>query len=137
MTEKWTFHEAWNWLDNHPAFFFQDKLGAGWPAFKNALEIDVVKVDPITRIVEDDKSRNTHTEIWLECGPWLKEPDSETGEIERQLSHDIELDCGGDTFEEAILKLAHLVIKKYGDYDPSAPEYQIGSEQWGKKYGKW
>lgn len=31
-------------------------------------------------------------------------------------SHDIELDCGGDTFEEAIIKLANLVRERYPQY---------------------
>ena len=30
-------------------------------------------------------------------------------------THDIDLDCGGDTFEEAIIELAKLVKKYYGD----------------------
>lgn len=32
-------------------------------------------------------------------------------------SNDYDLECGGDTWEEAVLKLAELVLHKYGDYD--------------------
>ena len=30
--------------------------------------------------------------------------------------HDWKLDCGAPTFDEAIVKLANLVLKEYGDY---------------------
>ena len=88
------FYKAWWWLvENHL-----------W-AIKN-LDIEVFKVNPKTRRIEDDKSKNTHVEIWLETG--------EYSEIEgkKVVSHNFEYDCGGDTFEEAIIKLKHLVKKQ-------------------------
>lgn len=33
-------------------------------------------------------------------------------------THDWKLDCGGDTFEEAIIELANLVFKHHGTYEP-------------------
>ena len=90
------FFEAWEFLLEHKMFnrFFRD-----------ILYIMVVKVNPETNEVDDDNSKNTKTEVWLECGPWSAEYNT----------HDWDLDCGGDTFEEAIIKLAGLVKKWYND----------------------
>lgn len=73
----------------------------------------VSKVDPATETIEDAKSRNTATRVWLECGA-----------VEAQeglpatlcLTHDYDLDCGAPTFEEALLQLAELVLLHYGPY---------------------
>jgi hypothetical protein len=36
--------------------------------------------------------------------------------------HDTDLDCGGVTFDEALIKLAKKILKKHGDYkDKSRP----------------
>jgi hypothetical protein len=128
------FFTAWHFLCKHPHFRFQ---GPGWDDIENihkkgftlALDIDVVKVDPKTRRIEDDTSKNTQTNIWLECGSWgdprsddfkdqweFQKPDEELQKIYPHgiASHDWELDCGGATFEEAIIKLANLVLEKYG-----------------------
>jgi len=69
------------------------------------LYIMVVKVNPLTNEVDDDQTKNTKTQVWLEVGPWS----------EQYHTHDWDLDCGGDTFEEAIIKLADLVKQYYGD----------------------
>lgn len=88
------FYKAWWYLVNH-RLFNNDFIGC--------LDTEVVKVNPITNSVDDNNSKNTKVQIWLECGPWDKEC----------RVHDIDLDCGGDTFEEAIIKLAYLVRDKY------------------------
>ena len=68
--------------------------------------------------MQDDDSRlNTKTEIWLEYGECLY--DEETDLV--QIRHNIDLDCGGATFEEAIINLAnklynHPEYTKYRDY---------------------
>jgi hypothetical protein len=49
-------------------------------------------------------------EYWLEGGPMVK--DKLFGNV---WSHDIRLDCGADTFEEAVIKYANLVKKYYGE----------------------
>lgn len=91
------FYAAWIFLVEHRIFkddFEYDRL---W--------MHVTKVNPITDEIDDDETKNTKTEVWLECFP-----DNENG-----IFHDTDLDCGGDTFEEAIIKLASLVKEKYGD----------------------
>jgi hypothetical protein len=92
------FYTAWNFLNEHKMFN---------GLFCNCLWTEVVKVNPENNTIEDDKSKNTKTQVWLEHGPWEEEWGSCT--------HDIDLDCGGDTFEEAIINLATLVKKYYKD----------------------
>jgi hypothetical protein len=95
-------------------------------ALTENLSIHYAKVDPKTRSVEDDASRNTAVECWLEFGPLEygyassggKEPSADWDtETMRQHYHDVDLDTGGATFDEALVRLAKLVKKKYGDYE--------------------
>lgn len=90
------FYTAWKFLENHKMFN---------GLFMNELWIDVVKVNPKTNAIDDDASKNTKVRFWLEHGGYDKECGSTT--------HDYDLDCGGDTFEEAIINLAKLVKKHY------------------------
>lgn len=92
------FYTAWKYLEEHPIFCGR---------FLEGLDVLVVKVDPNTNAVEDDYTRNTKTQIWLETGPCFP------GAPLTEWSHDINLDCGGDTFEKAIIRLAGLVHKNY------------------------
>ena len=92
------FYNAWQFLSNHKMFN---------GLFHECLWTEVVKVNPITDEIDDDHSKNTKVQVWLEHGPYE--------EIWGSCTHDIDLDCGGDTFEEAIIKLATLVKKHYTD----------------------
>ena len=98
------FYDAWQFLAGHPVFVRIDDMiqePSSWYFMRN-LDIEVVKVTPSTNRISDKESENTKTVVWLECG---------TND-----DHDLDLDCGGDTFEEAIIELAELVRKKFGDY---------------------
>jgi len=75
--------------------------------FNNNIDISVMKVNPITGRVDDDMKLNTEIEIWLECG----EIDYTSDPVEHY--HDVRLDCGAPTYEEAIVKLANLIYKYY------------------------
>lgn len=138
------FYLAWHWLYDHPAFAhttlikgrprvpgdWADQLGVDTTQdrsmvtshFLQCLDIDVQQVDPVTRHRTDEP--DGVVEVWLECGPWLEPEQLE--EAERPYhkhgtaSHDYDLDCGGPTFEAAILVLAELVRSKYGDYEQTA-----------------
>ena len=100
------FYEAWRYLYKHPSF--NDNKDYKY-CFQDCLDIEVVKVNPITNSISNNGKFNTKTKIWLECGGY--EYDKNIGrEI---LYHDIRLDCGGNTFEKAIIKLANLVKKYY------------------------
>lgn len=93
------FYAAWIFLSEHK--IFNDR-------FNNDLWFEVVKVDPDTNAINyKNSSKNTKVQVWLEHGPFDKEWGACT--------HDIDLDCGGDSFEEAIIKLAELVKEKYTD----------------------
>jgi hypothetical protein len=94
------FYEAYNWLVEHPIFQGH---------FPCCMDIEVVKVNPETDEIDDNDDLNTKTAVWLENGP----VDLNESII---YSHDIDLDCGADTFEEAICIMAKLVLKRYGDY---------------------
>lgn len=90
------FYESWRFLAEHKIFndsFEYDRL---WT--------HVTKVNPETNKLDDDMAKNTKVQVWLECFV------GNHGEI-----HDTDLDCGGDTFEEAIVELAKLVKRHYSD----------------------
>ena len=95
------FYEAFHYLQEHPYY----KNSYGYSMFITSLDIAVVKVNPKIDAVDDDNSKNTKVQIWLESGSYDDESDACT--------HDYELDCGGDTFEEAIINLANIVYQKY------------------------
>lgn len=108
------FYECWQWLYQHPAFWIVDRNGRipFSDGFGNVLDVEVVKINPKTKKIEDNDEHNTETRIWLEVGTYFWE--DETGCY--TISHDADLDCGGRTFEKAIMNLANLVKEKYGDY---------------------
>lgn len=98
------FYKAWWWLtDSHE-----------WATLK--MHIDVVKVHPKLKRVVNDEKKNTLVNYWIEGGPWEKSTKKEiaSGFPEYMPTHDIRLDCGADTFEEAVTKYAKLVKKFYG-----------------------
>jgi len=113
------FYDSWWFLHDH-SIFVDKSLDDGKKTYKHALwssrfqdclEIDVQKVNPKKSEIDDNISLNTETEVWLECGPW---------EYDEQFkywssSRDQRLDCGGITFEGAIINLANLVLKYYGN----------------------
>ena len=86
----------------------EDKNSLGWAShFLNCLDIEYVKVNPVTKEIDVNNVLNTQDEIWLEFGIW--------DEKENIACHDLDLDCGGSTFDEAIVNLANLVKKYYDD----------------------
>lgn len=93
------FYTAWWFLAEHRIFNNEFDFERIW--------IHVTKVNPVTNELDDDKTKNTKVQVWLECFP-------DNPKIDGRY-HDIDLDCGGDTFEEAIIELAKLVMNKYGN----------------------
>jgi hypothetical protein len=77
------------------------------------LDIFYAKVDQ-TGLVDDDKKKNVFTECWLEFGP-VRQVVSAGGKLHLEHSHDPRLDTGGATFDQALVKLARLVKRHYGD----------------------
>lgn len=100
------FYNAWDYLEKHP-IFNTIKYGINVNKFISCIDIEVKKVNSKTNMSEDNERLNIKTRVWIEAGPYIK----------NHAAHDYDLDCGGDTFEEAIIELANLVKNKYGD-DP-------------------
>lgn len=97
------FYETWQYLSSHAVFVREEDLNqepSSWSFMRN-VDIQVVHVNPDTNEIDDRQSKNTKVAVWLECGT--------------KGDHDIDLDCGGDSFEEAIIQLSGLVKKKYDE----------------------
>ena len=116
------FFTAWWFLNQHPAFVEQVTPTYKDNNFQDALDVYVTKVNPKTKSIDDDESKNTLTQVWLECGKWMtaKEVTPPGTPIDPEFMgafcHDVKLDCGADTYELAICRLAQLVLTEYGDY---------------------
>ena len=116
------FYEAFNFLKEHkmckcnPYSEYDNKISEfECNYFDRCLDVEVVKVNPETNILETDWKKvhlNTKTQIWLEFGEAYLDVDEDTNV---QFIHDYNLDCSADTFEEAIIELANLVDKYYND----------------------
>ena len=114
------FYKAWRFLKNHPMF-----SPSRWDErFLENLYPIVVKVNPETDSVDDDEEKNTKVQIWLEAGPVYinKTIKGCSAKYSTQHVHDLDLDCGADTYEEAIIELARLVKERYGDYNEGNTE---------------
>lgn len=114
MSKFTDFYEAYSFLEGH--YYFESGI-YNEPDFQESLTIDVVKVNPETKAIDDDEAKNTLTNVWLECGPW-ESLDEECVKWEG-FTHDYRLDTGGDTFEEAIVNLANLVLEHHGENPPA------------------
>ena len=102
------FYDAYNFLSTHPMIYHDNDS-----YFNRCLDIEVVKVDPSNNELNlEYSSKNTKTMVWLEFGPVVEDTYNDFL-VQVIPSHDIDLDCGGDTFEEAIIELANLVYDKY------------------------
>lgn len=124
------FYNAWHFLDGHPAFWQFDGDRSQTPqerihhrrlmrdhGITRSVDIAVVKVDPITRHAEDDDALNTHTQVWVEMGKWewpTSKPIDEHSLRDAHF-HDTDLNCGGDSFEQAIIVAAICLHTVYGN----------------------
>lgn len=91
-------YKLFHWLDDNHSWALP------------GLSVYMAKVNPETRKSEDDENKNTLVEYWFEGGPYSKD-----NSIGGCWSHDIRLDCGGTTYEEALVKYANLIKKHYGE----------------------
>lgn len=105
-----TIYDAWVFLFEHPAFMDKEFPELNCSIFVKYLDIDIIKINPKTNIIDDDKNKNTKKRIRLEA--CTQEYCDDIKDF--CPSHDIDLDCGADTFEKAIIKMANKVLKKYG-----------------------
>lgn len=105
--------DKYYWIIDHP------KLSNKKYGTQPTIELTPHMVNPFNDTIEEDQSLNTKQQWWVEVNvansyfdPKAVFPDDKS--FER--SHDWELDCGGNTAEEAVDKLYELVVNKYGDY---------------------
>ena len=105
------FYEAFHFLKTHKMVENIGVDGLRNNYFNECLCIYVVKVNPETDEIEINDNLNSKTQVWLEFGPIHYDNIFE----EMMPEHDINLDCGADTYEEAIIKLANLVDLYYDD----------------------
>lgn len=116
-----------------------------WPAqdiedghWSQCIDISVVYVNPATEEIDDDGELNTALRVWLEAGPWFDQSEeacftpSEGWNDDNKWtgSHDINLDCGAEDIETALLELARLVRFFYDEgkvYRQGAPVQCDGS----------
>lgn len=99
------FYNAYNWLEDHPVL---NKFEIRHGNFVHSLLIEVVKVNPDTNEIDDNDSLNTKVNIWLEAGSPVCHGAGVWG-----WTHDLNWDCGGETFEEAIIELQKKVEKDF------------------------
>lgn len=137
-----TFYDCW-WYLNETKFYLDHNNSVldgleSESMFTSSLDIEIVKVDPKTDCIDfDHPEKNTKTRVWLESGEqWL---DTTFGNVWRNNCHNVNLDTGADTFEEAIIKLARKVqtkypLKKYGKLYFAAA--QDDRDRLEKKFGK-
>lgn len=95
------FYDAWWYLNETPIFML-----SGNSFFTQSLSIEVKKVNPLTKKITRFDLLNIKTEVWLEAGEPIEE---ENGYVATY--HNVNYDCGGDTFEEAIINMANLIYK--------------------------
>ena len=107
------FYTAWTFLNNHKMFN---------GLFCHGLWTEVVKVNPTTNTIDADQTKNTKVQVWLEHGPYEH--------YHNDTTHDIYLDCGGDTFEDAIISLAERVKYYYND-DGSYKDLEVKTMEYG------
>lgn len=102
---KMTAADKYWWIYNHASFVNKDLV---YPK----IEIEPHNVCPDTNRIEDHEYLNTKVQYWVE----LMTPEFDEDSQNWILSHDYQLDCGGDTFEEAIDALYNKVLERYGTY---------------------
>ena len=98
--------EAYYFVMNHPKLLLH-KCIEPW------VEITPHMVDS-SGVVSENPSQNTVLEWWVECGPYSEDEEDPSNLI---VFHDIDLDCGANKAEDAVMELARLVKNKYGDYE--------------------
>jgi hypothetical protein len=137
-----SFYNAWHYLNEHPVYWKLERYGAGqadldalplrhlkWLLHdygfgSGGISMAVARVAPDGR-TSGDPALNTRTEVWLETGEFAWSAVSEHHVEPGTHYHNYKLDCGGGTYEEAVVKMARNVHRFYGnDRRRCAPEYE-------------
>lgn len=106
--------EQWYWVVNHPAL---NPVEGCEPR----IEVIPMDVNPETNEWDDDHSKNTKSIIAFEVGVYQTYDAERHGPVnvwksDVVMCHYYKLDCGGDTWPEAVQALYDTVQNEYGDY---------------------
>ncbi len=109
------FYEAYHFLTSHPANSLDRKVrgkNENGNMFDKCIYVEVVKVNQNhiedgSCVSEVNEALNTKTEVWLEYGEVFYDEEDK----ELCFGHDPSLDCGGDTYEDAIIKMANNIFE--------------------------
>ena len=101
--------EAYWWIYSHPKLTFDEVYHPWVDITPHMVNPDLI--EDSCAMIDTDPAKNTKMEFWVECGSYTRWEDGTPIP-----THDWELDCGGWTWEEAVLNLAQRVLEKYGDY---------------------
>ena len=109
-------------------------------SFNECATLSFVYVNPTNERREDDEKLNTAFRVWIETGGYFDQSTEENGfpapaggwtQWNKWIgSHDINLDCGGATMEEALINLALLVRWYYGENKDYRPEVKDCGSVW-------
>jgi len=100
----WRFHEVGDWITFHERCLYHES------GIREGIEFTVVRVDPATQSASLDPALNTQVQVWFEFSlshDW-KTPDAIR-------LHDYKLDSGAATYEEALIKAAKRLHRRYGN----------------------
>lgn len=93
--------DKYYWCIEHP--------NIGLKYTQGTIELTPHMVDPRDGHIKEDNELNTKLEWWIEFSKLAADGDG----IQ---THYWELDCGGDSAEDAVLALYNLMLTLYGDY---------------------
>jgi len=109
------------WILNHPLDRDMNNhevatIVHGWG---NEIEVSPQTVNPLTKEIDQDESKNTEVAFWIEFSYYdrVSEEDREWFNDDVVSFHDWEMDCGAETYEGAIELLFNMIYDKYGDYE--------------------
>jgi hypothetical protein len=153
------FINAWRYLDGHPIYWkleaWKSGKGTQYPlrhmrhlehgdGFGNGgIWLNVTRVNPATGAISPDPALNTRTEVWLETGEFSWVTMERFHITPGTHYHNYRLDCGGETYEEAVIKMARKVHGFYGnDRRRCEPEYserkrKAGTKKMRKEHPNW
>ena len=124
-----------DWETNPDAFFganhqmrqedptWIDHIERDEGSYRECIEFDFVYVNPETNRIDDDKTKNTEFQVWIEAGGWVDQsidnswtPEHGWDQYNKWAScHDMDLDCGALCMEDALMELAIRVKFYYND----------------------
>lgn len=109
-------YRVWMWLTYHPIFWYFGREErrhvstlAETRGVHEGLELQPAMVSKKTRRAEGPW-KDREVEIWVEVFPTSLTRGSNDIRL-----HDIELDCGAPTYEQALIKVARLIYDRHGN----------------------